>query len=110
MSEHRMAELPFVMLPVLLLGGCFKAKEIALYACLLKHCDKDTYECYPSRKTLAHESGMSIQSVDAAVKSLQSKEMIEVVPRYKEDGRRTSNLYKVIDQLHVLDDIDEGCA
>lgn len=105
MAERRKAELPFVMLPMIMLCGCFNSKEIATYACLLRHCDRDTFECFPSRKTIAFETGMSVQSVDAALKSLRRKEMIDVIPRFEPSGRRTSNLYKVADQIHVVDEV-----
>lgn len=103
MAERRKAELPFVMLPMTMLVGMFKPREIALYACLLKHCGQDN-TCWPSRKTLAKECCISTKSVDTGLSNLEKFGLIKRVPRYLDDGRRTSNYYIVYDQLHVVDE------
>lgn len=105
MNTYRRADFPFVMLPMSLLVGLNSAKEIAVYAAIMKHVN-EKMECYPSRSKLAKEAGMSVKSLDATLKRMRDKGMVETSYRYTPDGRRTTNLYKLKDYLHVMEEID----
>ncbi len=44
---------------------------------------------------------MDKKTVDAAIESLSALGLIKKVHRYREDGRRTSNLYYVVSLLET---------
>ena len=70
-----------------------KPKELAVYCCLLRHSDKNTDNCFPSRRLIADECSMDKKTVDSALKELESRGLIKKVCRYRENGSRTSNMY-----------------
>ena len=70
-----------------------KPKELAVYCCLLRHSDKNTDNCFPSRRLIADECSMDKKTVDSALKELEARGLIKKVCRYRENGSRTSNMY-----------------
>ena len=70
-----------------------KPKEFAVYCCLLRHSDKNTENCFPSRRLIADECSMDKKTVDSALKELEARGLIKKVCRYRENGSRTSNMY-----------------
>ena len=71
----------------------FKPKEFVVYCCLLRHSDKNTDNCFPSRRLIADECSMDKKTVDSALKELEARGLIKKVCRYRENGSRTSNMY-----------------
>ena len=53
-------------------------------------------KCHPGKARLAHMTGYDIKTVQRAIASLEEKGLIEVHERYDEDGRQTSNGYRLI--------------
>ncbi len=78
-----------------------KPRDFTVYCCLLRHSSMDEHSCFPSRRLLAKECGMDKKTVDAAIESLSALGLIKKVHRYREDGRRTSNLYYVVSLLET---------
>ncbi len=84
------------------------ALERLVLNCLAHHCD-DTWHAWPSSRTLAAETGADRSSVLHALKRLQEPQgelfpsgILEVEPRYRADGSRSSNRYRVhLDHLTV---------
>ena len=70
-----------------------KPKEFFVYCCLLRHSDKNTDNCFPSRRLIADECSMDKKTVDSALKELEARGLIKKVCRYRENGSRTSNMY-----------------
>lgn len=70
-----------------------KPKEFVVYCCLLRHSDKNTDNCFPSRRLIADECSMDKKTVDSALKELEARGLIKKVCRYRENGSWTSNLY-----------------
>ena len=70
-----------------------KPKEFVVYCCLLRHSDKNTDNCFPSRRLIADECSMDKKTVDSALKELEARGLIKKVCRYRENGSRTSNMY-----------------
>ena len=68
-----------------------KPKEFAVYCCLLRNSDKDTDNCFPSRRLIADECSMDKKTVDSVLKELELRGLIKKVYRYRENGSRTSN-------------------
>ena len=67
-----------------------KPKEFAVYCCLLRHSDKHTDNCFPSRRLIADECSMDKKTVDSALKELETRGLIKKVCRYRDNGSRTS--------------------
>lgn len=76
-----------------------KPKEFFVYCCLLRHSDKNTDNCFPSRRLIADECSMDKKTVDSALKGLESKGLIKKNHRYRENGSRTSNMYHLVSLL-----------
>ena len=76
-----------------------KPKELAVYCCLLRHSDKNTDNCFPSRRLIADECSMDKKTVDSALKELEARGLIKKLCRYRENGSRTSNMYYLVSLL-----------
>ena len=76
-----------------------KPKEFVVYCCLLRHSDKNTDNCFPSRRLIADECSMDKKTVDSALKELEARGLIKKVYRYRENGSRTSNMYSLASLL-----------
>ena len=64
-----------------------------IYHGLCKHQGKNE-SCFPSHNTIAAECSVSISTVKRALSVLERKEYIDVKPRIRPDGGKSSNLYK----------------
>lgn len=62
---------------------------------LADSCDKATWTCYPSRKSLADVGDCSLDTVDRAMKELATAGHIKVDGRMRDRGGQSSNLYTV---------------
>ena len=76
-----------------------KPKELSVYCCLLRHSDKNTDNCFPSRRLIAGECSMDKKTVDSALKELEARGLIKNLCRYRENGSRTSNMYYLVSLL-----------
>ena len=63
--------------------------EISIYCYLLSIEDRETYQCYPSYKTIGKALGMSENTVSKYVRSLEEKDLIRTEPTMirSKDGR-----------------------
>ena len=63
--------------------------EISIYCFLLSIEDRETYQCYPSYKTIGKALGMSENTVSKYVRSLEEKGLIRTEPTMvrSKDGR-----------------------
>ena len=63
--------------------------EISIYCYLLNIEDRETYQCYPSYKTIGKALGMSENTVSKYVRSLEEKGLIRTEPTMvrSKDGR-----------------------
>ena len=63
--------------------------EISIYCYLLSIEDRETYQCYPSYKTIGKALGMSENTVSKYVRSLEEKGLIRTEPTIvrSKDGR-----------------------
>lgn len=75
------------------------ATAFAVYAVLAKYASQETAQCYPSRKTIAREAGVSERSVDGALATLREHKAISAARRsVGQTAMRTSNLYTLLDR------------
>lgn len=70
-----------------------KPISFTIYCCLLRHKDEESQSCFPSRKKLATLCNISLQSVDNALRELESVGLVAKQERYRSNGSRTSNCY-----------------
>ena len=65
--------------------------------CALAFFTDEHGQCYPSRETISNKcGGISLPTVDKALKELEDKLMIHIEHRYK-DNKQTTNLYTLYD-------------
>jgi len=92
-SGGKMKHKNFFIVPNQIFKLGLKPKEFVVYCCLLRHSDKNTDNCFPSRRLIADECSMDKKTVDSALKELEARGLIKKVCRYRENGSRTSNMY-----------------
>lgn len=69
--------------------------ELAVYSYLLFCEDRNTYQCWPSFKTIGKATGMSINTVRKYVRMLEDRELITTEPTRvtsKDGQKRNENL------------------
>lgn len=65
----------------------------AVYLSLCRHADNKTQTCFPSMKLIAEENGISIKSVERAIKTLEEWKIVIVERSKKSDGTQANNIY-----------------
>ena len=74
-----------------------KPRDLAVYFCLCRHASNEGGTCFPSRRTVARECGISgAETVDRALKVLLELGLIEKQHQVSENGSYRSNLYRVL--------------
>ena len=74
-----------------------KPRDLAVYFCLCRHASNEGGTCFPSRRTIARECGISgAETVDRALKVLLELGLIEKQHQVSENGGYRSNLYRVL--------------
>lgn len=83
------AEKDFFMVPNEIFSIGLDFREISLYAYLLRCENRETYQCYPSYKTIGNAIGMSENTVAKYVRQLEEKGLIYTEPTMmrSKDGR-----------------------
>ena len=89
----------FFIVPNQIFELALKPKSFVVYCCLLRHSDKNTDNCFPSRRLIADECSMDKKTVDSALKELEARGLIKKLCRYRENGSRTSNMYYLVSLL-----------
>lgn len=86
---------PFAIVPIWIIKSA-SGSALSVYAILAaRWADRDENTCFPSRSTIAEELGVSVKTVDRAVKELTEIGALEVSSRYNDDGYQTSNFYRL---------------
>lgn len=85
----RSAEKNYFMVPNEIFSIGLDYREISLYTYLLRCENRETYQCYPSYKTIGHAIGMSENTVAKYVRQLEEKGLIYTEPTMvrSKDGR-----------------------
>ena len=99
----RSAEKNFFMVPNEIFGIGLDYREISLYTYLLRCENRETYQCYPSYKTIGKAIGMSENTVAKYVRQLEEKGLIYTEPTVirSKDGRALNgNLLYTIRPVH----------
>ena len=77
---QRSAEKNYLMVPNEIFGIGLDFREISLYTYLLRCENRDTYQCYPSYKTIGKAIRMSENTVAKYVRQLEEKGLIYTEP------------------------------
>ena len=72
------------------------ASEKLLFITLKKFADSKNH-CFPSLKKLSDVTGMSKRKIQDTLKEMEIKKIISIESRQREDGGKSSNLYKLYD-------------
>ena len=78
--SKRSAEKNYFMVPNEIFSIGLDYREISLYAYLLRCENRETYQCYPSYKTIGKAIGMSENTVAKYVRQLEEKGLIYTEP------------------------------
>ena len=84
---------PFAIVPCLMLAEV-RATSVVVYAVLAEHANADQ-ECWPSIGRVAERANVTPGTVRSAIKELEEKGWLTVRGRVTEEGRQTSNLFKI---------------
>ena len=84
---------PFAIVPCLMLADV-RPTSVVVYAVLAEHANADQ-ECWPSIRRIAERANVTPNTVRSAVKELEDKGWLTVRGRVTEEGRQTSNLFKI---------------
>lgn len=86
----------YAILPLWILERA-SGEAIKLYAILSTYLNPTSKIVWPSRQTLADRLGKSRpESIDRYLNELSEIGALEVIARYREDGGRTSNAYRIL--------------
>ena len=70
---------------------------------LCDYANKQKFTAWPSHKSIAKRTCMSVSSVQRAIKSLCELNLLSYRNRYDENGNKRSNLYQInLNRLHEL--------
>ena len=96
MSEIRTGRrFPFALVPLWVVDEPeVTPLDVAVYIAIKRHADSHG-EAYPSRATIAEVAGVSVDTVDRAVKRLIDIGALDKEVRRKRNGEPTSNLYTI---------------
>ena len=96
-NELRHTLPPFAMVPRWIIQHeNLTSGGVRVYACLADMANRDKNYAFPSHKTIAVKSNMSVSSVRRHIDELVDVGALYVKERYKEDGEgQTSNIYFV---------------
>lgn len=78
--SKRSAEKNYFMVPNEIFSIGLDCREISLYSYLLRCENRETYQCYPSYKTIGKAIGMSENTVAKYVRQLEEKGLIYTEP------------------------------
>lgn len=86
---------PFAIVPDWLIQAGVSDGGLRLFVALAMRADRESGECWPSRKTLAAEMAVTDRTIDARTDELEALGAVSKRPRWTEDGDRSSNAYTV---------------
>jgi len=73
-----------------------------VYICLLRYADNNSREAFPGQARIGRDIGITRQRVNAAIKTLTDRGLIDVKQRFDKAGSQKSNQYIVYDANEVI--------
>lgn len=74
-------------------GANVSSSSRTVYRALLHYANRETWSCFPSIRTVSHDTGMSRSTVMRCLKELEQEELILRINRFRKDNGKTSNMY-----------------
>lgn len=96
--------MPFAIVPAFV--NVASPAAVKVYVALALRADHDTGICWPSHRTLANDTAVSIPTVRRALKELEAIGAVSVTRRWSDEGDPTSNLYRL--SFAVNKPVDNG--
>lgn len=87
----------FAQIPEWVLDAAISDRAVRAYCVLARYANSDS-RAHPGRRKMADRMDCSTDSLDRALKELVSIGALEIRPRFRENGDRTSNDYHLLDQ------------
>lgn len=88
---------PFVMVTkAVLKDRTLKASDKSVYSVLCMYADNRTSDCFPLRKTIMEDAGVSDKTLRNSLRKLQEKGYIEIERRHNSKGQ-AANRYILLD-------------
>lgn len=75
------------------------SKAVLVLHTLMEYVNHKTGECWPSLKSLASKSRLSVSTVQRALRELLAAGLLKKKARYRQDGSQTSNIYVIITDI-----------
>ena len=94
MNDYVDTDVKFSIIPEWIVVSPLSHKAVRVYAVLARYADSKTLQAWPSRATIANQSGCSIRTVDAAIDELVSYGAVEKERRV-ENNQYTSSMYVI---------------
>jgi hypothetical protein len=94
LSDYVDSDVKFSIIPEWILVSPLSHKAVRVYAVLARYADSKTLQAWPSRATIAGQSGCSIRTVDAAIDELVNYGAVEKERRV-ENNQYTSSMYVI---------------
>lgn len=86
----------FVIVPEWILDADVSALAVRTWAILRSYADNETGEAWPSRSTIARRCGVSVDSIDRAIKELVKAGTLSVTRRKGKNGEPMTNLFRLV--------------
>ena len=74
------------------------SRAVTVYLCMKQYSNKHG-QCFPSIKTLAKSSGLSVSTVKRAINDLEKEGFIKKQNRFRSDGGKSSSIYSLINNV-----------
>lgn len=94
MNDYVDTDVKFSIIPEWIVVSPLSHKAVRVYAVLARYADSKTLQAWPSRATIANQSGCSIRTVDAAIDELVGYGAVEKERRV-ENNQYTSSMYVI---------------
>lgn len=89
------SSLQFAMVPLWVMESVTPS-SVMVYLWLHSYTSAASAVAFPARKTLAERAGLSINTVDKALRELRDAGAIRIIPTYRGDGSQGANRYQIM--------------
>lgn len=83
---------------------------VKVFDAIIGHLNYQTFNCFPSGKTLADEIGVSEKTVKRARLKLADAELLETEYRHLRNGNRTSSMYRIHNPERKIEAVEAARA
>ena len=95
-STRKATKERFVIVPEWIIDAEISALAVRTWAVLRSYADNQTGLAWPSRSTIAKRCGVSVDSVDRALKELVKARTLKIIRRRGKNGEPLTNLFRLV--------------